>query len=52
LVLGDIAAIVELETKEDAIMIACLDNMSLEGDFPDYISDIEEVPEKALFTGS
>jgi hypothetical protein len=40
----NIAAIVELETKEDAIIIAqdeiaCLDGMSLEGDIPDNVSD-------------
>jgi hypothetical protein len=42
---GDIALIVELETKEDAIIIAqdeiaCLHDMSLEGDIPEYVSDI------------
>jgi hypothetical protein len=41
----DIAAIAELETQEDAIMmaqdkIACLNDMSLEGDIPDHISEI------------
>jgi hypothetical protein len=49
--------IVQLETKEDAIIIAqdeiaCLNDMSLEGDIPDDILDIEEVWEKALFTES
>ena len=53
----DMIAIAELETKEDAIMmaqdeIACLDDMSLEGDVPDNISDNGENPEEALFTGS
>jgi hypothetical protein len=43
----DIAAITELETLQDAITmardeIACLDNMSLEGDIPDDILDIGE----------
>jgi hypothetical protein len=43
----DIAAIAEIGTPEDAIMmaqdkIACLDNMSLEGDTPDDVSDIEK----------
>jgi hypothetical protein len=50
-------AIAELETKEDAIImaqdeIACLDDMSLEGDIPDNTSDTGENPEEALFTGS
>ncbi len=53
----DILAIAELETPADAIMmaqdeIACLDDMSLEGDIPDDVSDIEEVRQKDLFTGS
>jgi hypothetical protein len=52
------ATILELEeTKEDAIIItqdeiACLNDMSLEGDILDDVSDIKEVWEKALFTGS
>ncbi len=50
-------AIAELETKEDAIMmaqdeIACLDDMSLEGDIPDNLSDTRENLEEALSTGS
>jgi hypothetical protein len=32
--------------------ISCLDDMSLEGDIPDDVSDIGEAREKALFTGS
>jgi hypothetical protein len=53
----DILAIAELETKEDAIMMAqdkisCLDDMSLEGDIPDNILDTGENLEEALFTGS
>jgi hypothetical protein len=32
--------------------IDCLDDMSLEGDVPDGMSDIRKAPEKALFTGS
>ena len=53
----DMIAIAELETKEDAIMmaqdeIACLDDMSLEGDVPDNISDNGENHEEALFTWS
>jgi hypothetical protein len=55
--LEDIAAISELETMQDAITmardeIACLDDMSLEGDLPDDVSDIGEAREKALFSGS
>jgi hypothetical protein len=53
----NIAVIAELGTPEDAIMmaqdeIACLDNMSLEGDLPDNISDKGENREEALFTAS
>ena len=53
----DIMAIAKLETKEDAMMmaqdeIACLNDMSLEGDIPDNISDTGENLEEALFTGS
>ena len=52
-----IAAIVAQATQEDAIFIAqdeiaCLDDMSLEGDIPDDVSDIVDNREKALFTGS
>jgi hypothetical protein len=52
-----IVMIAELETLEDAIMmaqdeIACHDDMSLEGDIPDNVSDSGEAWEKALFTGS
>jgi hypothetical protein len=52
-----IAAISELETTRDAILIAqdeigYLDDLSLEGDIPDDVSDIEEVRQKDLFTGS
>jgi hypothetical protein len=53
----DIAAISELETEGDAIIIAqdeigYLDDLSIEGDIPDDVSDIEEVRQKDLFTGS
>jgi hypothetical protein len=53
----NIAAIAELGTPEDAIMmaqdeIACLDNISLGGDLPDNISDNGENWEEALFTAS
>ena len=53
----DIRAIAELETREDAIMmgqdeIDCLDNLSLEGDVPDDVSDSGENREKALFSTS
>jgi hypothetical protein len=55
--LEDIAAIAELESHEDAIMMArdeigCLDDMSLEGDIADDVSDNGEDGEKALFTGN
>ena len=55
---NDIARIAELETREDAIIIAqeeieYYDNLSLEGDIPDDISDIKEArEEEALFTES
>jgi hypothetical protein len=54
---NNITAITELEMEEDAIIIlqnkiTCLDDMSLEGDIPDDVSDIVEVLEKALFVGS
>ena len=54
--LSDIATIVELETKEGAIIIAqdeiaCLDDMSLEGDIPDDVLDIRDTGEKGLVTG-
>jgi hypothetical protein len=53
----DIATIAKLETHEDAIMMAwdeivCLDDMSLEGDIPDNVSDSGEDQKKALFTGN
>jgi hypothetical protein len=53
----DILAIAPLETEEDAIIIgqdeiAYPDDLSLEGDIPDDMSDIVEVREKALFTES
>jgi hypothetical protein len=53
----NIVAIAKLETHEDAIMmardeIACLNDMSLEGDIPDNVSDSGEAQQKALFTGS
>jgi hypothetical protein len=54
---GNIAAITDLETEEDDIIIAQNDkiahlhDMSLEGDIPDNISNIVEVIEKALFRG-
>jgi hypothetical protein len=52
----DIATIAELETHEDGIMmardeIACLNDMSLEGDILDDVSNSGEASEKALFTG-
>jgi hypothetical protein len=55
--LEDIAAIAELESHADAIMmaqdeIACLDDMSLEGDIGDDVSDNGEDREKPLFTGN
>jgi uncharacterized protein (UPF0147 family) len=42
----DIAEIVENETEENAILIAqteisCLDDLSIEGDIPEDVSDIE-----------
>jgi hypothetical protein len=51
----NIAAIAVVETHEDAIIIkqdgiACLDDMSLEGDIPNGVSDTMEAREKALFT--
>jgi hypothetical protein len=54
---NDIMAIAQLETQEDAIIIAqneiaYLDDMSLEGDTNDDVSDIREVVRKALFTSS
>jgi hypothetical protein len=53
----DIAAIAEIEGVEDAICIAqeeiaCLDDMSLEGDLPDNVSDNGDNREKDVFTGS
>jgi hypothetical protein len=46
-----------METEKDAIIIpqnkiACLDDMSLEGDLPDNVSENGENLEEALFTGS
>jgi hypothetical protein len=43
----DICAIAKNEAMEDAIMvaqnkIACLDDLSLEGDLPDDVSDTED----------
>jgi hypothetical protein len=54
---NNIAAIAKLETQEDAIIIAqneiaYLDDMSLEGDTDDNVSNIREVVKKALFTSS
>ncbi len=54
--MDDIAAIAEMGTVEDAIMMArdeigCLDEMSLEGDLPDNVSDNGENQEEALFSG-
>jgi hypothetical protein len=48
--------IAKLEAHEDAIIIAqdeitYLDDLSLEGDIPDNLSDIMEDRKKALFTG-
>ena len=42
----DIAEIAENETEENAILIAraeisCLDDLSIEGDIPEDVSDIE-----------
>ena len=53
----DILAIAELETPADAIMmaqdeIACLDDMSLEGDIPDNVSDNGDDREIDIFTDS
>jgi hypothetical protein len=53
----DILAIAELETPADAIMmaqdeIACLDDMSLEGDIPDDVSDNGDDREIDIFTES
>ena len=55
--IDDIRAIAELETKADAIMIATeeiayLDNLSLEDDIPDDVSDIVEVQKNTLFLAS
>jgi hypothetical protein len=52
-----IAAIAEFQKPEDAIIIAqleleYLDNLSLEGDIPDDVSDIGEARWKGLFTES
>jgi hypothetical protein len=52
----DIAMIAELETHEDAIMMAwdeivCLNDVSLEGDNPN-VSDSGEAWEKDLFRGN
>jgi DhnA family fructose-bisphosphate aldolase class Ia len=50
------AAIAELETQGDAIIIAQddkivhLNDLSLEGDIENKVSDIVEAQEKALFT--
>ena len=53
----DIDEIANLLTPENAIImareeIAYLDDMSLEGDVPDDVSDIVEVHKKALFNTS
>jgi hypothetical protein len=53
----DIMVIIDLETQGDAIIIvqdeiAYLDDLSLEGDILDNVSDIIEVRQKDLFTGS
>ena len=53
----NLAAIAELDTEENAISIAqaeinYLNDLSLEGDIPDGISDIVEVRSKYMFTGS
>jgi hypothetical protein len=53
----DIATKAKLETLEDVIMmardeIACLHDMSLEGDIPDNVLDSGEAREKALFMGN
>jgi hypothetical protein len=53
-----IAAIAEFQKPEDAILIAQLEleyldnNLSLEGDIPDNVSDIGEARWKGLFTES
>jgi hypothetical protein len=54
---NNIAAIAEQEAHKDAIIIAqheitYLNDLSLEGDIPDDISDIMEDREKTLFTGN
>jgi hypothetical protein len=51
------AAITELETQGDANIIVqdeivYLNDLSLEGDIPDNVSDIIEVQQKDIFTGS
>jgi hypothetical protein len=53
----DIAAIAENDSDENAILIAqteiaCLDNLYLEGDIPDNISDSEEHQKFRNFTRS
>ncbi len=53
----DIATIAELSSREDAIMIMeeemeYLDDLSLEGDVPDDVSETMEVIKKGNFTGS
>ena len=52
----DIAAIAKLDTEENAIIIAqaeidYLDDLSLEGDIPDNISDIVECDRKICLQG-
>ncbi len=53
----DIAGIAENETEENAVLIAqteigCLDDLSLQGDIPDDVSEKEDDKEKALFSES
>jgi hypothetical protein len=55
--ISDITDVHELSGSEDAIIIAkseiaCLDDISLEDDIPDDVSDSAEDQEEGLFTGS
>ena len=55
--ISDIAEVYKYSTEKDAIIIAkseiaCLDNVSLDGDIPDDVSDTGEDRSKDLFTGS
>ena len=55
--ISDIAEVYKYSTEEDAIIIAqseiaCLDDVSLDGDIPDDISENGQDHSKDLFTGS